>query len=92
MFSSFNKKTAEDLCQNLSQKLADILPSGLKDRTEQCKEKYQEQIKSVLLCAFEKLELVTREDFDLQLKKLQALQSKVTELEEKVSNLLHTQH
>lgn len=83
-----SKKIIEDLCQNLGQKLSDVLPSSLKDSKEKC----QEQFKSVLVCAFEKLDLVSREDFDLQVKNLENLKVKLTDLEEKISKIINTQH
>jgi len=83
-----NKKIIEDLCQNLGKKLSDVLPSGLKDSKEKC----QEQFKSILQCTFEKLDLVSREDFDRQAKNLESLKIKLAELEERISKIINTQH
>ena len=83
-----NKKIIEDLCQNLGKKLSDALPCGVKDSKEKC----QELLKSILQCAFEKLDLVSREDFDRQAKNLDHLKIKLAELEERISKIINTQH
>ena len=74
-----NRKLVDDLCQ----KLSSALPEGLKDSREKC----CAQFRSILQTSFEKLDLVTKEDFDRQAKHLQELQKKLAELEEKLNKL-----
>ncbi len=73
-----NKKHLDNLCQ----KLSEALPDGLREGKEKC----QQQFKSILQSAFEKLDLVTREDFDRQAKYLQELKEKLADLEARLNN------
>lgn len=72
------------LIDELSRKLADALPPGV----IRLKEEADEQFRLVLIRAFERMNLVTREDFDTQSavlartrEKLESLQRQIEELE-----------
>ncbi len=72
---------------NLAQKVAGSLPSGL----QVLKEDMERNLRAVLETALAKMDLVTREEFDVQSavlagtrEKLQRLEAKVAELEEQV--------
>ena len=71
--------------EGLAKKLADSLPGGLRSMREDLEQNFR----SVLRGGLEKLDLVTREEFDVQeavlartREKLEALEKKVAELEE----------
>lgn len=74
-----NIKFIDDLCH----KLSNALPENLKDS----KEKFEQQIKSILQNTFEKLDLVTRDEFDKQAQYLKNLQAKLAELEAQLDQL-----
>lgn len=68
-----DKPQIEEICQ----KLGDAIPPAFKDG----REKMQAQFKSILTSAFEKLDLVTREEFDAQCQVLHKTREKVEQLE-----------
>ena len=67
----------------LSEKLSEILPSGLKD----VKEDAQKNFKSILESTFAKMNLVTREEFDAQAAVLTRTREQIAVLEKQVSEL-----
>lgn len=69
-------ETIEQICQ----KLTDCLPSGLKESRDNC----QQQFKTVLQSALNKLDLVTREEFDAQCAVLAKTRAKLDELEKRL--------
>jgi BMFP domain-containing protein YqiC len=71
--------------EGLAKKLADSLPGGLRSMREDLEQNFR----SVLRGGLEKLDLVTREEFEVQeavlartREKLEALQERVAELED----------
>lgn len=64
----------------LTKKLVDSLPVGLKNMEDEI----QQQFKDILSAAFNRMNLVTREEFDVQLKVLEKTREKVDLLEELV--------
>lgn len=77
---SFDPKVLDDLAR----KLADSVPPGLKDAQRDLEKNFR----AVLHNAFAKLDLVTREEFDVQAKvlartreKLESLSARLAELE-----------
>lgn len=71
---------------DLTKKLSEAVPPGLKELQKDLEENF----KSILLSAFTKLDLVTREEFDAQVRvlartraKLEALETLVAEIEER---------
>ena len=80
-----NPKKIEELAKQLS----DNLPSGLKQFAGEMEERSKQVLQSQLM----KLDLVSREEFEVQQhvllrtrEKLEALQAKVEELEKKLGN------
>lgn len=74
----------EDPIENLAKKLADSVPAGLKTMRKDLENNFR----SVLRGGLAKLDLVTREEFEVQeavlaktREKLEALEAKVKELE-----------
>jgi len=70
--------------ENLAKKLADSLPGGLRSMRDDLEKNFR----SVLRGGLDKLELVTREDFEVQeavlartREKLEALEARLAELE-----------
>lgn len=72
----FDPKSFDDL----SKKLFSILP----DSVQNFEKDIQQQFKDILQATFSKLDLVTREEFDVQVKVLARTREKVEELEQLV--------
>ena len=79
-----NKQFFDDLATKISATLPPV-PGGVKGEIEQ-------SIRSILQKTFDKLDLVTREDFEIQSAvlqktriKLESLENKLTELEEQLN-------
>lgn len=73
--------------ESITKKIVDVLPQGL----GQIPESVESQVKTMLASSLQKLDLVTREEFDLQTAvlaktraKLEALEKQVAELESKL--------
>jgi BMFP domain-containing protein YqiC len=78
--------------RDLSERLTSVLPPALQTFKSDC----EKNIHSILVGAFAKLDLVTREEFDTQTKvlarsrqKISALEKKVKELEQAIDDLPH---
>lgn len=78
-----------NVIEELNKRLGEILPPGV----NVLKEDAEKNIRNVLHAAFSKMDLVTREEFEVQAKvlqrsreKLEALEKQIAELE---SKLLH---
>lgn len=69
--------------ETLSKKLSAVLPDSLHD----AKKDLENNFRSVLQGAFAKLDLVTREEFDVQAKVLSKTRLKLEELAEQVKKL-----
>jgi len=67
----------------LTRKLGDALPPGLTQK----KEEMENQFRSVLTAAFERMNLVSREEFDAQCIVLQETQAKLAALESRLEKL-----
>jgi hypothetical protein len=71
------------LIDDLSRKLAESLPPGL----SRLKEETDEQFRLVLTRAFERMNLVTREEFDAQSAVLARTREKLTRLQRQIEEL-----
>ncbi len=71
------------LIDDLSRKLAESLPPGL----SRLKEEADEQFRLVLSRAFERMNLVTREEFDAQSAVLTRTREKLTSLQRQIEEL-----
>ncbi|MEM1243843.1 MAG: accessory factor UbiK family protein [Pseudomonadota bacterium] len=67
----------------LAQKLSDAMPSSFKD----IKTDMEKNFKAVLQSTFAKLDLVTREEFDVQVGVLKKTRSKLEKLEKHIAEL-----
>lgn len=81
----FDTKKIDELVE----KLTDALPPGLKNFKDELKKNFH----AVLLTTLNKMDLVTREEFDVQVAvlqktrmKLDLMEKKMTELEQKKTN------
>ncbi len=74
-----NPKTLDDLAKRLS----DAVPSGVKDLQQDM----DKTLRAHLQSALGKLDLVTREEFDIQTKVLARTRAKVDALEQQVRSL-----
>ncbi len=79
----FDPKVIDDVAR----RMAELLPPGIKDLQNDI----EKNVRATLHTAFTKLELVTREEFDVQTQvlartraKLEALEKRVTEMEIKL--------
>ena len=68
---------------NLANKIKGVLPESLKSS----KEEMQKTLKSGAEGVFQKLDLVSREEYDIQVSLLRKCQEKIDELEAKSSEL-----
>jgi BMFP domain-containing protein YqiC len=75
-----NNKLIDDINKQLSELISQ---SPLKDA--------EKNIKALILAVFNKLDLVTREEFDTQQKILLKTKYKLDELEQKIKQLMHEQ-
>ena len=66
---------------DLAQKIYAILPTGL----QQFEQEIQQQIKQILQASLNKLNLVSREEFDAQVKVLERTREKVEALEARLN-------
>jgi ubiquinone biosynthesis accessory factor UbiK len=71
------------ILDNLASRLAAALPSGIKE----IKQDAEKNFRAILQGTFAKLNLVTREEFDVQSAVLSRTQTKVRELEEQIMQL-----
>lgn len=69
--------------KDLAARLTNNLPSALQAIKTDC----EKNIHSILVAAFAKLDLVTREEFDTQTKVLARSRKKITALESKIHEL-----
>lgn len=67
----------------LSQRLAQAVPKGAKELGEDV----EKNLRAVLHAGFEKLDLVTRQEFEVQTAVLARTRAKLTELEKQVAEL-----
>lgn len=74
-----NTKYFEDLAKTICAKF----PKGMQN----AREDVEKTVKSTLQNAFAKLDLVTRKEFDAQIKVLNTLRTKVTQLEKQLKDL-----
>jgi BMFP domain-containing protein YqiC len=73
------------LIGNLARKLVDAVPGT--DSLETMRADMERNFRSLLDSAFERLDLVSREDFDLQRKVLERTREKVTAVEARLDEL-----
>lgn len=69
--------------ESVAKKIAEIIPEGFGEVPSGM----QSQVKSVLASAFDKMDLVTREEFDIQSGVLAKTRSKLEQLEKQVAEL-----
>ncbi|EEX49436.1 hypothetical protein HMPREF0621_1979 [Pasteurella dagmatis ATCC 43325] len=81
--SMLNPKKIEQIIQQIQ----DSLPQGLKDLGQDAEAK----LKQTLQAQLSKLDLVTREEFDVQTQVLMRTREKLTELEKRIDTLLEQQ-
>lgn len=77
-----NKPFFDDLVNKINATMPPV-PSGIKDEIEQ-------SIRNILHNAFDKMDLVTREDFEVQSAVLQKTRIKLEQLEKKLTELEET--
>lgn len=70
----------------LARKLADTVP-GVTGSVDTLRTDLERNFRSLLDSAFERMDLVTREEFDIQRKVLERTRDKLAELEAKVAEL-----
>ena len=72
--------------EDLAKKLYTALPSSLQNFENEI----QQQFKEILQSAFARMDLVTREEFDVQIKVLARTREKVDALQKQIQTLLGT--
>jgi BMFP domain-containing protein YqiC len=68
------------MIDELTRKLGEALPPGV----NQARDEAERRFRSVLTSAFERMNLVSREEFEAQCQVLEATRAKLAELEERV--------
>jgi BMFP domain-containing protein YqiC len=68
---------------DLSRRIADSLPPGARDLQRDI----QKNVRAMLHSTFSRLDLVTREEFEIQMRVLEHTRAKVIELEKQVAEL-----
>lgn len=71
------------ILDDLAKRLADALPSGIRDLQRDVEKNFR----AVLQAGFSKLDLVTREEFEVQAALLNRTRSKVDALEKQVADM-----
>lgn len=69
--------------ESVAKKIADVIPQGLGGMPEGV----QTQVKAILSSSFEKMDLVSREEFDIQKGVLAKTRAKLEALEKQVAEL-----
>ncbi|MBL4865888.1 MAG: accessory factor UbiK family protein [Pseudomonadales bacterium] len=73
----------DQIFSHINQRLEQLLPSSLTD----LKSEIQRNVKSVLLEAFSKMNVITQEEFDIQSEVLAKTRAKLERLEKQVEQL-----
>lgn len=71
------------ILDDLAKRLADAVPSGIRDLQRDLEKNFR----AVLQAAFAKLDLVTREEFDVQTAVLNRTRTKLDALEQQVADM-----
>lgn len=80
-------KLNNKIIDDVASKISNSIPSGLKTAVSE----FENNCKNVLKASFEKLDLVTREEFDIQKEVLVKTRLKLEVLEKKVDELIAKQ-
>lgn len=70
------------------EEIAKKLLSALPDKAQEIEQDLQEKFKMILQASFAKLDLVTREEFDVQAKVLARTREKIENLQRQVTEIL----
>lgn len=76
-----------DIISDISQKIIENIPSGVKSTVESLGSDMDNTVKVIVKQIVEKLDLVSREEFDVQTEILQRTRLKIEELEKQVADL-----
>jgi len=71
------------ILDDLASKIADAIPPGLRSLQSE----FEKNVRAILQAAFSKMNLVTREEFDVQSQVLAKTREKLTTLEQTVAKL-----
>lgn len=74
------------LPDNIVQQIFEALPENIRNT----KDNFKQELKEILSTAFAKMDLVTREEFDIQTKVLQATRARVEALEKEMKSFHNT--
>ncbi|WP_119343569.1 accessory factor UbiK family protein [Facilibium subflavum] len=77
-------KIDNKILEDVSKKISDAIPKGVKAFADE----FESNCKSILKSSFERLDLVTREEFDIQKEVLLKTRQRLEQLEKKVDKLL----
>ena len=74
---------ASGFIDDLTQRLSEAMPAGM----SQAKEDLESHFRTILSSAFERMDLVTRDQFEAQSAVLERTRAKLTELEKRLAEL-----
>lgn len=77
-------KIHNKVLDDVAHKISNAVPQGLRSFADE----FEKNCKSILKASFEKLDLVTREEFDIQKEVLLKTRLKIEQLEKKLDKLL----
>jgi ubiquinone biosynthesis accessory factor UbiK len=72
---------------DLAQRLADLVPEALSGRAREVREDMENNFRGLLAGAVERMELVTREEFEAQQEVLRRAEEKLVSLAERLASL-----
>ena len=81
-------KINSKIINDVTEKISNSIPSGLKAFASE----FENNCKAILTASFERLNLLTREEFEIQQQVLLKTREKIEQLEKKVDTLLKQQN
>ena len=82
-----DKETIENLAENLSTRLMDAVPDGVSADVRELRADLRANLKGLLQSTLSRMDLVTREEFDVQRKVLERTREKLESLERELKEL-----
>ncbi|MFV2055186.1 MAG: accessory factor UbiK family protein [Thiohalomonadales bacterium] len=83
----FEQILSSELLDDITSKIAEALPSELKPNIKGVQQDIEKNIRVILQASFAKLDLVSREEFDIQARVLERSREKLRLLEQRLDQL-----
>jgi len=82
-----DKETIENLAESLTGKLVDAVPEGMTADAAELRDDLRHNFKGLLRSTLDRMDLVTRDEFDVQRKVLERTREKLEALERELAEL-----